>query len=424
MPRGQRAFGTLALLPGLVGCVVGCGGSEKVVPPKSETPATVVKSPQETELAVLHLTPKAVERLGITFAPVLKQTVPSRRTLSGEVLVPPGNTIVVASPLTGTLTAPAGGSIPSPGSLVAAGDPILTFIPLLSPERAVPTPAELIQMANARASLVTSQIAADGDVQRGIAEVDAAQIAVDRAAQLLRDRAGSERMLDEAKAQLLIAQKTLEASRERKAVLDQLTRETATGKVSAIPITAPGHGILQTLHVAHGQTVATGQPLFTIADMRTLWIRVPVYVGQLGDFDLKADIQVGALSGRAGTWTRTAGPVAAPPTASALASSADLYYHIDNADGSLHPGERLGVSMLLNSSVESLTVPNEAVLFDIYGGTWVYVPGENNSFRRERITVRHLGESFAELSTGPAVGTQVVVDGAAELFGTEFGPGK
>jgi len=28
------------------------------------------------------------------------------------------------------------------------------------------------------------------------------------------------------------------------------------------------------------------------------------------------------------------------------------------------------------------------------------------------------------LSLGPAAGTSVVVDGAAELFGTEFGAGK
>lgn len=417
------------LLPGLLLLAVsamtaGCGKTDKAATGKSEPPAKVVKAPSETELSVLHLTAKAVERLGITLAPVSMQSIQRHRNLGGEVLIPPGNTVIVSAPLAGTLTAPEGKSIPLPGAHVTVGDPILTFIPLLSPERAVPTPAERVQMANARATLATSQIAADGDVQRGTAETEAAQIAVDRADQLLRDRAGSARLLDEAKAQLQIAQKTLDASRERKKMLDQLSLETESGKVSPMPITAPGSGILQALNVARGQTVATGQALFTIADLGTLWIRVPVYVGQLGDFDLTADVQAGALSGRDTGAMRTAKPVAAPPSASALASSADLYYKIDNADGSLRPGERLGVSMPMKDSEESLTVPNGAVLHDIYGGTWVYVPGDDNSFRRERIIVKFLTEDTAVLSAGPPVGTKVVVAGSAELFGTEFGPGK
>ena len=107
-----------------------------------------------------------------------------------------------------------------------------------------------------------------------------------------------------------------------------------------------------------------------------------------------------------------------------IVSDSSLYYTIDNADGSLRPGERLGVSMPMKDSEESLTIPNGAVLHDIYGGTWVYVPGDDNSFRRERIIVRYLTEDTAVLSAGPAVGTKVVVGGSAELFGTEFGPGK
>ena len=426
MPRSGRWTPLLpvALQLAMIAMTAGCGQTDKPATGKSEPPAKVVKTPSETELSVLYLTEKAVDRLGITLAPVARQSMPRHRRLGGEVLIPPGNTVIVSAPLAGTLTAPEGKPIPLPGAHVTAGDPILTFIPLLSPERAVPTPAERILMANARATLATSQIAADGDVQRGTAETEAAQIAVDRADQLLRDRAGSARLLDEARAQLQVAQKTLNASRERKKMLDQLTLETESGKVSPMPITAPGSGILQALNVARGQTVATGHALFTIADMKTLWIRVPVYVGQLSDFDLTADVQAGALSGRDAGATRTAKPVAAPPSASALASSADLYYRIDNADGSLRPGERLGVSMLMKDSEESLTIPNGAVLLDIYGGTWVYVPGDDNSYRRERIIVRYLTEDTAVLSAGPAVGTKVVVGGSAELFGTEFGPGK
>ena len=38
--------------------------------------------------------------------------------------------------------------------------------------------------------------------------------------------------------------------------------------------------------------------------------------------------------------------------------------------------------------------------------------------------VTDLVDAYAVLAQGPAPGTRVVTDGAAELFGTEFGAGK
>jgi hypothetical protein len=45
-------------------------------------------------------------------------------------------------------------------------------------------------------------------------------------------------------------------------------------------------------------------------------------------------------------------------------------------------------------------------------------------FVRRRIEVEDVIGAVAVLSRGPKPGTRVVVAGAAELFGTEFGPGK
>ena len=45
-------------------------------------------------------------------------------------------------------------------------------------------------------------------------------------------------------------------------------------------------------------------------------------------------------------------------------------------------------------------------------------------YQRHAVTIRWAEGDKTMLATGPTVGTEVVVDGAAELFGTEFGTGK
>ena len=43
---------------------------------------------------------------------------------------------------------------------------------------------------------------------------------------------------------------------------------------------------------------------------------------------------------------------------------------------------------------------------------------------RRPVEVRDVVDRVAVLARGPAPGTRIVTAGAAELFGTEFGPGK
>ena len=46
-------------------------------------------------------------------------------------------------------------------------------------------------------------------------------------------------------------------------------------------------------------------------------------------------------------------------------------------------------------------------------------------FQRRRVLIHYTeGESVRYLAAGPPADSEVVVDGAAELYGTEFGAGK
>jgi RND family efflux transporter MFP subunit len=402
----------------------GCGDSTSQQNKPKQAPAKVEKHPSESDIYRITLTPKAVERLGISTARIERKAIRRHRTFGGEVAIPVGNSIVVAAPVPGTLGIPLQGSIPPPGSRVEAGQAIFSLVPLLSPERDVPTPAERVQMANARASLVSAQIVAEGDAKQAQAEVDAAQIALRRAERLLQDKAGSARAVDEAKAVLEIAQKKRDAADMRKKVLDSLTLDAEKGELRTVQIVAPERGIMSNLSATRGQTVTTGTPLFEVVNLDTVWIRVPVYVGQLDQIVTTSDAKVGDLKGGSESTLQTAKPIAAPPSADALSSTVDLYYEMSNRNGVLHPGERLGVTLPLKGDSESLVVLTAAVLHDIHGTAWVYERVDAQVFRRRRALVSYTAGDLAVLAAGPEVGTEVVVDGAAELFGTEFGTGK
>jgi hypothetical protein len=66
-------------------------------------------------------------------------------------------------------------------------------------------------------------------------------------------------------------------------------------------------------------------------------------------------------------------------------------------------------------------VPSAAILRDIHGGEWVYQRTAPDTFVRQRVEVASEGGGRALLARGLSAGAQIVTDGAAELFGTEFG---
>jgi RND family efflux transporter MFP subunit len=405
-------FILIAPVVGLAGCGVPVPAAQKSAPP-----AKVAQPAKEAELATIILTPEAEQRLGIRPVPVERKSVSRVRTLGGDVVVLPGRSLVVTAPLAGTLEAPSDTTPLVPGQRVTKGQVLFSLQILL-------TPPDRVRLAEVLVSLAGSRVDAEGQVERTRVQVDAAKIAVARAEQLVRDKAGSHKALDEAQAQLGIAQATLHAAEAHRDLLVQTTLDAEAGKLVSLPVESPQDGILQDVAVSGGQTVTAGTRLFEVVRHDVVWIRVPVYVGDLSSIDTGQAARVGELAGADPSTARVANPVVAPPAANAAAATADLFYELPNSDGSLRPGQRLGVVLPLRADEDSLVVPWSAVLHDIHGGTWVYEATGPQTFIRRRVQVRYVVDSVAVLATGPKPGAMVVTDGAAELFGTEFGFGK
>jgi hypothetical protein len=66
-------------------------------------------------------------------------------------------------------------------------------------------------------------------------------------------------------------------------------------------------------------------------------------------------------------------------------------------------------------------IPYAAVFYGPTGDTWTYTSLEPLTFERASIIIDHFEGDLVFLSDGPPIGTAVVTQGAAELFGVETG---
>ncbi|MDH4197949.1 MAG: efflux RND transporter periplasmic adaptor subunit, partial [Candidatus Aminicenantes bacterium] len=234
----------------------------------------------------------------------------------------------------------------------------------------------------------------------------------------------SEKSVEEARAELAAADAAFKAAKARWDALNGAPLDAATMNLSAMTFTSPVSGVLERMSVAPGQTVTSGTVLFEVAAVDPVWVRVPVYIGDLNAVDEIRPARVEMLGAAPGAQPRTAKPVQGPPLGDAAAASADLFYELANPDGALRIGQKVGVTLTLRATESGLVVPWASVLFDAQGGTWVYVRTAGTVFVRQRVELRHIVNGQAVLGRGLAAGAEVVVEGAAELFGTEFGVGK
>ena len=265
-----------------------------------------------------------------------------------------------------------GGDIMVP--LAPRGETPSGYFPLASA-----TPDELLKISD-------QQAIADGDLEKAKVQLEAAQRTLKRAETLIAEDAGSVRAVDDAAAATRLAEKSLEVAQVRRSLL--------------------------------------GAPVADAVRGQRVWVRVPVYAGELKLIDPTKEARVGSIEARPGATNFAAKPVPAPPSANALAATVDLFYEIEGARGAFKPGQRVSVSLPMRGEADSLVVPWAAIIHDIHGNTWVYEHLAPQTFARRRVQVARVVGGDAVLASGPKPGTKVVTDGAAELFGTEFGGGK
>lgn len=314
-----------------------------------EHPAPVAPSAtvrRDGDVTVLSVQPESAARLGITTETVHAAPASHPRTLGGDIVVPVpaagGATVVVDWPL-------------------AAAD---------------------------RLRAADSFTAAEGDRARASSERTAAEAAVARARQLLSDRAGSVRGVEEAQMRFDVARAAFEAAEHRLALLAAVLGGRADR--------------------------GRDRPM-------TLWVRVPVYAADRSMLERALAIRVGAL-GAVGSGAAPANRVAGPASANPSAATVDLFFALD-AGAAFGPGERVAVTFDVPEPAGAVVVPWSAVVHDADGGAWVYEEVAPLSYERRAVALAAVRPPLAVVTGDLTPDARVVAAGAVELHGIERGNG-
>lgn len=373
-------------------------------------PAVLERLVQESELNRIRLTREAEDRLKLQLVKVERKPMPRVRVVGGEIMAPAGRDLAVVSPLAGLLSAPAGARL-TPGQKVSRGDPIFQIMPIFTPE--------------ARTNLETTLVEAEGLIQAALTQEEVAQQAYVRAEGLRMADAVSQRILEEARGQFLLATRAKLSAVLKRDVLRAALQSFQSGVAAPIAIPAPDDGTLMTVSARPGQFVASGAPLFSLVYLDQVWVRVPMYVGDIATIDRAKQARVSSLGEWKGPAPLVAEPIAdSPPKANFDAASVDLYYSVANPTERLIPGQRVAIHLPLRGEERPLVIPWSAVLVDLQGGGWVYEKLSEHTYSRRPVIVRHVIGAEAVLDLGPPVGAEILAQGGAELFGAEVGIGK
>ena len=193
-----------------------------------------------------------------------------------ELQAPPGSEILVTAPRAATILAPEDGRTPAAGSWVSQGQALVRLV-ILPGGNELARAQEEVTVAGAR--------------------VDNARAKERRAEQLLRDSVGTAAELEDARAELASAEAVLSAARARLDLLQTGRTDLDIEDLSPITLQAPESGIVLGVHFAVGQTVPDGAPLMEIVKPHPLWVRVPVYVGDVTAVDhLSFDVEHTVIS--------------------------------------------------------------------------------------------------------------------------------
>jgi RND family efflux transporter MFP subunit len=348
--------------------------------------------------------------------------MPAARIYGGTMCVAQGGISTISAPFAGTLLTTQA-ELPRPGTVVKKQSVLLRLSPAFAGQRVILTPADRLSLVKAQADLAGSLADAQGQAQSAEAQLLAAQAQLERADRLRREKAGSQQAYETARAAAQKAQADRDAALSRLKVIQNVSLEVERDSVPALEIKAPIDGIVTALDARGGLEVPAGIPLLEITATDPIWVRVPVYVGDLDLLDTRR-ARVCRIGAHDENETIEAKPVVAAPVANANAASVDLFFELPNPDLRWKPDQRVIVHLPLKRTAEILTVPRSAIVHDIHGGDWVYVRTAPRTYARRRVELRDTIGEVAALSRGPEPGTLVITQGAAEVFGTEFGPGK
>ncbi|AMV16475.1 efflux RND transporter periplasmic adaptor subunit [Planctomyces sp. SH-PL14] len=398
----QSIWKWLLLVAALGSAAAGCRESREGKEADEAPPASAIAQDGKIVLSRDRQT-----AIGLQTASVRPKEIQSRRSAVGWLGLPPGREVVIRAPVAGFAVKPADSGGLTLGRAVRRGDPLAQVNVFLSPQ-------EISQLVQAKE---------DNDIliEQSLATMQISEAQLEAVANARGAVAGVR--IDQIKESLARSRAAYQQAKDK---IPFLIREPYEGDllVKPVAIAAPAEGRITGLQVTEGQLLQAGDPVCTVADWSTLWLRVPIFEGDEPDIDRAAAAQ---FTHGTSSEIRLAEPVTVPVETRAATRTVELIYAVPNPGWDFRVGQSLTVTLPLHGAEEALLVPRSAVLYDDFGVASCYVASaegkekgeaDGESFTRRRIECEGTLHGNVIVRRGLKA-DEVVVSVAAEQLSAE-----
>jgi membrane fusion protein, heavy metal efflux system len=254
----------------------------------------------------------------------------------------------------------------------------------------------------------------ESEVAAARAELEAAEAQKSRAERLFAEQAIAERGVEEARTRVRVAKARVDAASSRLAQFSGGASGPAAG--GGIQIRTPIEGTLVEAVNASGATVEEGAPLFTVIDLRRVWLEARVFESDIPKIENarfasftveghETPFEINETNGR----LITLGHVIDPKS-----RTVPIVFELDNPDLRLRIGQFAKVNIQAGARVKAIAVPESAIVDDA-GKAIVFVHVEGESFERRPLTVGISDRGWVQIIEGVRPGERVVSKGAYEI---------
>ena len=243
-----------------------------------------------------------------------------------------------------------------------------------------------------------------------------AQSALERAHQLIRADVIGTAELQRREAELAMARAEFRAAADQLHLLgvpaQMVERLRETGQLTPFAgISATRSGVVIERKVSQGQVAQPGDPLFTVADLSTVWVvgALPEQAAASVQLGQSVEVVVSALGQR-----KFSGKVVfVSDTIQPETRTLTVRTEVDNASRELKP-QMQATLRISGQPLQQLAVPQDAVVRENDRGH-VFVQVALGQFRLTAVELGSASRGLRPVLKGPVQGTQVVVEGAFHL---------
>jgi multidrug efflux pump subunit AcrA (membrane-fusion protein) len=188
--------------------------------------------------------------------------------------------------------------------------------------------------------------------------------------------------------------------------------EGAQAQLSYSEIRSPINGVVTERPLYPGEMATAGTPLVTVMDTSNLTARahIPQTQAALLKVGDKADVTLPGIEGRFPAKVSLVSPALDPNS-----TTIEVWVQLKNPKQQLKPGSAVGVSMVVRSLPDALTIPAPALLTAPDGTTTVMVAGSDGRAHQRDVKAGIREAGRVQIVNGLEAGERIVASGAYGL---------